>query len=66
MTVAITRLDTSASELREAAAGTDDAQAARRMLAMAMAIVRRGSSNYFLAIASLSSSIATRSASIRP
>jgi transposase len=38
MTVAITRLDASASELREAAAGTDDAQAARRMLAIAMVL----------------------------
>ena len=38
MTVAITRLDASASELREAAAGPDDAQAARRMLAIAMVL----------------------------
>ena len=38
MTVAITRLNVSASELREAAAGTDDARAARRMLAIAMVL----------------------------
>jgi transposase len=38
MTVAITRLNISASELREAAAGTDDARAARRMLAIAMVL----------------------------
>ena len=38
MTVAITRLNISASELREAAAGTHDARAARRMLAIAMVL----------------------------
>jgi len=38
MAVAITRLDASASELREAAPGTDDARAARRMLAIAMVL----------------------------
>lgn len=38
MTVAITRLNVSASELREAAAGTDDARAGRRMLAIAMVL----------------------------
>jgi hypothetical protein len=35
MTVAITRLDLSASDLREVAARTEDAKAARRMPAMA-------------------------------
>lgn len=38
MTVAITRLDISVSELREAAAGTQDAKAARRMLAIALVL----------------------------
>ena len=38
MTVAITRLDISASDLREAAAGTQDAKAARRMLAIALVL----------------------------
>jgi len=38
MTVAITRLDISASELREAAAGTQDAKAVRRMLAIALVL----------------------------
>jgi hypothetical protein len=38
MTVAITRSDQSASELREAAAGTPDAKAARRMLAIALVL----------------------------
>jgi transposase len=38
MTVAITRLDISASELRKAAAGTQDAKAARRMLAIALVL----------------------------
>lgn len=38
MTVAITRSDRSASELREAAAGTQDAKAARRMLAIALVL----------------------------
>ena len=36
MTVAITRLDLSMADLREAAAGTPDAKAARRMLAIAL------------------------------
>ena len=36
MTVAITRLDVSAADLREAAARTSDAKAARRMLAIAL------------------------------
>ena len=36
MTVAITRLERSAADLREAAAATRDAKAARRMLAMAL------------------------------
>src|SRR2546423_14666353 len=36
MTVAITRLDVSAADLREAAARTQDAKAARRMLAIAL------------------------------
>jgi len=38
MTVAITRLDLSAAELREAAAQTSDAKAARRMLAIAFVL----------------------------
>jgi transposase len=38
MTVAITRLDLSAADLREAAARTGDAKAARRMLAIALAL----------------------------
>lgn len=38
MTVAITRSDRSTSELREAAAGTQDAKAARRMLAIALVL----------------------------
>jgi hypothetical protein len=38
MTVAITRLDLSAAELRKAAAQTQDAKAARRMLAMAFVL----------------------------
>jgi transposase len=38
MTVAITRSDRSARELREAAARTQDAKAARRMLAMALVL----------------------------
>ncbi len=38
MTVAITRLDMSAAELRSAAAQTQDAKAARRMLAIAMVL----------------------------
>jgi hypothetical protein len=38
MTVAITRSDLSTSELREAAAGTQDAKAARRMLAIALVL----------------------------
>jgi len=38
MTVAITRLDLSAAELREAAAQTPDAKAARRMLAIAFVL----------------------------
>src|SRR4051812_45372694 len=36
MTVAITRLDLSMADLREAAAGTPDAKAARRMLAIVL------------------------------
>lgn len=36
MTVAITRVERSAADLREAAAATRDAKAARRMLAMAL------------------------------
>ena len=36
MTVAVTRLDVSAADLREAAARTSDAKAARRMLAIAL------------------------------
>jgi hypothetical protein len=42
MTVAITRLELSASDLREAAAGTQDAKAARRMLAIALSLERVG------------------------
>ena len=45
MTVAITRLDLSAADLREAAARTQDAKAARRMLAIALGagrLVARG------------------------
>src|SRR5205823_14958779 len=38
MVVAITRLDVSAAELREAAARTQDAKAARRMLAIALVL----------------------------
>jgi transposase len=38
MTVAITRSDLSADELREAAAGSQDAKAARRMLAIALVL----------------------------
>jgi putative transposase len=38
MTVAITRLDLAAADLREAAARTQDAKAARRMLAMALVL----------------------------
>ena len=38
MTVAITRLDLSAADLRETAARTADAKAARRMLAIALAL----------------------------
>jgi putative transposase len=38
MTVAITRLDLSAAELRAAAAQTQDAKAARRMLAIALVL----------------------------
>jgi len=38
MAVAITRLDTSATDLREAAARTQDAKAARRMLAIALVL----------------------------
>ena len=38
MTVAITRLDLSAADLREAAARTGEAKAARRMLAIALAL----------------------------
>ena len=38
MTVAITRLEHSASDLRAAAAGTQDAKAARRMLAVALVL----------------------------
>ena len=38
MTVAITRLDVSAADLREAAARTQDAKAARRMLAIALVL----------------------------
>jgi transposase len=38
MTVAITRLDLSAAELRDAAAQTQDAKAARRMLAIALVL----------------------------
>jgi hypothetical protein len=38
MTVAITRLDLSATDLREAAAQTQDAKAARRMLAIALVL----------------------------
>ena len=38
MTVAITRLDLSAAELRETAARTEDAKAARRMLAIALVL----------------------------
>jgi transposase len=38
MTVAITRLDRSAAELRVAAAGTQDAKAARRMLAIGLVL----------------------------
>ena len=38
MTVAITRSDRSASELRQAAADTQDAKAARRMLAIALVL----------------------------
>jgi transposase len=38
MTVAITRLDLSAADLRETAAHTADAKAARRMLAIALAL----------------------------
>jgi hypothetical protein len=37
MTVAITRLDSSAADLRERAARIEDAKAARRMLAIALA-----------------------------
>ena len=38
MTIAVTRLDLSAADLRRAAAGTADAKAARRMLAMALVL----------------------------
>ena len=38
MTVAITRLDLSAADLREAAARTRDAKAARRMLAIGLVL----------------------------
>jgi transposase len=38
MTVAITRMDLSAAEVRAAAAATQDAKAARRMLAIALAL----------------------------
>src|SRR5262249_3874916 len=38
MTVAITRSDRSASELRQAAADTQDAKAARRMVAIALVL----------------------------
>src|SRR5262245_48118339 len=38
MTVAITRLELSAADLREAAVGTQDAKAARRMLAIALSL----------------------------
>jgi transposase len=38
MTVAITRLDLSAADLREAATRTEDAKAARRMLAIALVL----------------------------
>ena len=38
MAVAITRLDISAAELRETAARTQDAKAARRMLAIALVL----------------------------
>jgi transposase len=38
MTVAITRLDLSTADLREVAAGTQDAKAARRMLAIALVL----------------------------
>jgi len=38
MTVAITRLDLSATDLRDAAARTQDAKAARRMLAIALVL----------------------------
>lgn len=38
MTVAITRFDRSADQLRQAAAGTQDAKAARRMLAIALVL----------------------------
>ena len=38
MRVAITRMDLSAADLRRAAAGTADAKAARRMLAMALVL----------------------------
>ena len=38
MTVAITRLDLSAADLRQAAARTDDAKVARRMLALALVL----------------------------
>ena len=41
MTVEITRLELTAAELREAAARTRDAKAARRMLAMAMVLEGR-------------------------
>lgn len=39
MTVAITRLDLSAADLRQAAARTQDAKVARRMLAIALVLV---------------------------
>ena len=38
MAVVITRLDVSAADLREAAARTQDAKAARRMLAIALVL----------------------------
>ena len=38
MAVAITRMDMSAADLREAAARTPDAKAARRMLAIALVL----------------------------
>jgi transposase len=38
MTIAITRLELSAADLREAAVGTQDAKAARRMLAIALSL----------------------------